>query len=162
MISSNHSALSFHWCSDIGYLCHCISGSSVQNDCWEQEDERGKEDQELKGKCSEKGCPYEYVCDVICETCRQPPKWHDGFWGKLPSLLQVLISLSTDIIKESYQHLGGKMGEFPDLKKRTVAEAILQKWGERIWVMGSDAIVSWKWIVQWQSENWHDHSSNYT
>ena len=32
-------------------------------------------------------------------------------------LLQVLISLSTDIIKGSYQNLGVNMGEFPDLKK---------------------------------------------
>ena len=56
-------------------------------------------------------------------------------------LLQVLLSLSTDIIKDSYQHLGGKMGELPDLKKLTVAEAIVRKWGERIWVMGSDASV---------------------
>ena len=37
-------------------------------------------------------------------------------------LLQVLLSLLTDIIKDSYQHLGGKMGELSDLKKRTVAE----------------------------------------
>ena len=57
-------------------------------------------------------------------------------------LLQVLLSLSTNITKDSYQHLGGKMGELPDLKKRTVAEAIVRKWGERIWVMGSDASVS--------------------
>ena len=57
-------------------------------------------------------------------------------------LLQVLLSLSTDIIKDSYQHLGGKMGELPELKKRAVAEAIVRKWGERIWVMGSDASVS--------------------
>ena len=57
-------------------------------------------------------------------------------------LLQVLLYLSTDIIKGSYQHLGGRMGEFPDLKERTVAEAIVRKWGERIWVMGSDASVS--------------------
>ena len=57
-------------------------------------------------------------------------------------LLQVLLSLSTDIIKDSYQHLGGKMGELPDLKKRTVAEAIVWKWGERICVMGSEASVS--------------------
>ena len=56
-------------------------------------------------------------------------------------LLQVLLSLSTDIIKDSYQHLGGNMGELPYLKKRTVAEAIVRKWGERIWVMGSDASV---------------------
>ena len=58
-----------------------------------------------------------------------------------PLLLQLLLSLSTDIIKDSYQHLGGKMGELPDLKKRTVAAAIVWKWGERIWVMGSDACV---------------------
>ena len=57
-------------------------------------------------------------------------------------LPQFLLSLSTDIIKDSYQHLGGKMGELPDLKKRTVAEAIVRKWGERISVMGSDASVS--------------------
>ena len=63
-------------------------------------------------------------------------------------LLQVLISLSTNIIKDSYQNLGGKMGDLPDLKKRTVAEAIVRKWGERIWVMGSDASVSLKCIVR--------------
>ena len=57
-------------------------------------------------------------------------------------LLQVLLSLSTKTIKDSYQHLGGKMVEFPDLKKRTVAEAIMWKWGERIYVMVSDASVS--------------------
>ena len=57
-------------------------------------------------------------------------------------LLQVLLSLSTDIIKDSYQHLVRKMGKLPDLKKQTVAEAIVRKWGERIYVMGSDACVS--------------------
>ena len=57
-------------------------------------------------------------------------------------LLQVILSLSTEIIKDSYQHLGGKMGELPDLKKRTVAEAIERKWGERICVIRSDACVS--------------------
>ena len=41
---------------------------------------------------------------------------------------------------DSYQHLGRKMGELPDPKKRTVA--IVRKWGERICVMGSDASVS--------------------
>ena len=61
---------------------------------------------------------------------------------KSTPLLQVLLSLSTDIIKDSYQHLGGKMGELPDLKKRMVATAIVRKWGERICVMGSDACVS--------------------
>ena len=46
--------------------------------------------------------------------------------------LQALLSISTYIIKDSYQHLGGNMGELPDLKKRTVLEAIVRKWGERI------------------------------
>ena len=59
-----------------------------------------------------------------------------------PQLLQVLLLISTDIIKDSYHHLGGKMGELPDLKKRTVVEAIMRKWGERICVMGSDACIS--------------------
>ena len=45
-----------------------------------------------------------------------------------PLLLQVLLSISTDIIKDYYQHLGIKMGKLPDLKKRVVAAAIVQKW----------------------------------
>ena len=57
-------------------------------------------------------------------------------------VFQVLLSVSTEITKESYQHLGGKMGELPDLKKWTVAEAIVRKWGERICVMGNDVSVS--------------------
>ena len=59
-----------------------------------------------------------------------------------PLFLQVLLSLSTDIIKYSYQHLGVNMDELPDLKKRTVVATIVRKWGERIWVMVSDACVS--------------------
>ena len=62
-------------------------------------------------------------------------------------LLQVLLYLSTNIIKDSCQNLGGKMGEFPDLKKWTVASTIVQKWGVRIWVMVSDACVKQKCIV---------------
>ena len=77
-------------------------------------------------------------------------------------LLQFLISLSTDIIKDSYHNLGGKMGKLPDLKKRMVAAAIVRKWGEMIYVIGSDACISQKFIVLWHSENWHDRSSNST
>ena len=49
-----------------------------------------------------------------------------------PLLLQVLLYISTDIIKDYYQHLGIKMGKLPDLKKRMVAVAIVQKWVESI------------------------------
>ena len=56
-------------------------------------------------------------------------------------LLQVLLSLSSDIAKDSYQHLGGKMYELPYLKQRKVAEAIVRNWGERICVMRIDACV---------------------
>ena len=56
-------------------------------------------------------------------------------------LLQVLLSLSTDIIKIFYKHLCERMGELPDMKKWTVAAAIVHKWGERICVIGSDACV---------------------
>ena len=59
-----------------------------------------------------------------------------------PLLIQVLPYLSTNIIKDSYYNLGGKMGELPAMKKRTVEAAIVRKWGERIWVMGSEANVS--------------------
>ena len=79
-----------------------------------------------------------------------------------PLLLQALIQLSTSIIKDSYQNLGINMGDFPDLKKRTVAVAIVRKLGGRIWVMGMDAWVSWKCIVLWHSDNWHNISSNST
>ena len=61
---------------------------------------------------------------------------------KFTTLLQVFLSVSTGVIKDSYQHLGGKIGELPDLKKRTVAAAIVRRWGERICVMVSDACVS--------------------
>ena len=59
-----------------------------------------------------------------------------------PLLLQVLLYLSTDIIKDSYQHLRGNMGGMHKLKKRTVAAAIVREWGESIWVMGRDPCVS--------------------
>ena len=58
-----------------------------------------------------------------------------------PLLLQVLLSLSTDLIKEYYQNLGRNMGEFNDTKKQMVVSTIVQKWGERILVMGSDAYI---------------------
>ena len=56
-----------------------------------------------------------------------------------PLLLQVLLSPSTDITKDSYHNIDGNMGELPDLKKRMVVAAIVRKWGERICVMGRDA-----------------------
>ena len=34
------------------------------------------------------------------------------------------------------------MGDLPDMKKPTVLAAIMRKWGEKIWVMGSEANVS--------------------
>ena len=57
-------------------------------------------------------------------------------------LLQVLLSLSTDITNYSYQHIGGKMDEFLDMNTQTVASAIVRKWVDSICVMGSDACVS--------------------
>ena len=58
-------------------------------------------------------------------------------------LLQIHLSLSTDTIKDYYQHLGGNMGELTDLKKMMVTEeAIVRKWVKRICLMGSDACVS--------------------
>ena len=60
---------------------------------------------------------------------------------KSTPLLQVLLYLSTNIVKDSYYNLGGNMGELPNLKKRTVSAAIVWKWGERICLMESDAQV---------------------
>ena len=49
-----------------------------------------------------------------------------------PLLLQLFLYLSTDIIKESYQNLGGNMGDLPDTKNCTTAAMIMWKWGESI------------------------------
>ena len=57
-------------------------------------------------------------------------------------LLQVLLYILTEIIKESYKHLGRNMGEFPDLKNQMMAEVIVRKRDGRICVMGSDVSVS--------------------
>ena len=51
-------------------------------------------------------------------------------------------SLSTDTIKNFYDNIGIRMGELHDLKKRTVVAAIVRYWGERIWVMGRDTLIS--------------------
>ena len=59
-----------------------------------------------------------------------------------PFLLQILLSLSNNIITDYYRHLGRNMGDLPGLKKRKVAAAIVRKWGERIWVMGIEANLS--------------------
>ena len=49
-----------------------------------------------------------------------------------PLLLQVLLSFSTDIIKDSSHNIGKKMGDFPNKKKWTVSATIVKKWSERI------------------------------
>ena len=45
--------------------------------------------------------------------------------GPSNSILQVPLSLSTKIVKYSYQHLGGKMGELPDQNKLVAPAAIV-------------------------------------
>ena len=67
-----------------------------------------------------------------------PNEMMDSEDPSTPLILQVILSLSTNITKDSYQHLGGSMGDLPDLDKRTVASAIERKCGDRIWVMGRD------------------------
>ena len=43
-----------------------------------------------------------------------------------PLLLQFLLYLSTNIIKDTYHHFGGNIPDLPDLNKRKVAAAIVQ------------------------------------
>ena len=78
---------------------------------------------------------------LVAATVNLP---NDMMHSEYPSapLLQVLIYFSTDIIKDYYHHISGKMGELPDQNIWTVSVAIMQKWSERIWVMGYDACVS--------------------
>ena len=106
----------------------------------EVEDERGGEDQEHKGKFSEKGaCINQRDKSFAKLFANLPNDMVDYENPSTPLLLQVILSLSANIIKDSYQHIGGNMSELPDMKKQTVAAAVVRKWGERIWVMGSEA-----------------------
>ena len=52
-------------------------------------------------------------------------------------LIQVLLYLSTDTIKDNFYHLGGEIGELSGQNKRTVTSEIVQKLGWHI--MGSGA-----------------------
>ena len=54
-------------------------------------------------------------------------------------LLQVLLSLYTETIKDAFYNLSGKIGGLSDQKKRTVASDIVRKWGQSI--LGSRACV---------------------
>ena len=53
------------------------------------------------------------------------------------TLIQVILSLSTDTIKDNFYHLGGKIGEFSDQNKRMTTAEIVWKWGRSI--VGSGA-----------------------
>ena len=48
------------------------------------------------------------------------------------SVIQYIIPLSYDTFKDSLFHLGGKISDFSDLKKRTVAVEISRRWGKDI------------------------------
>ena len=48
------------------------------------------------------------------------------------TLLQVLLSLSTDTIKDDFYHLDGKIGDLSYQDKHTVAANIVRKWGQSI------------------------------
>ena len=80
------------------------------------------------------------VAKIYEVTAKHPNDMMDYEYPSTP-LIQVLVSLPTYTIKDSYHNLGGKTGQFPDHKKRTAAAAIMQKWGESIWVMGWDVCV---------------------
>ena len=47
-------------------------------------------------------------------------------------LIQVLLYLSTDTIKDAFYHLGRNNGELSDQNKQTVAAEIVRKWGQSI------------------------------
>ena len=64
-----------------------------------------------------------------------------------PLLLQSPLSLPTGIIKESYQNLGRKMGEFPDSKKQTVAVVTVRKWGVSYALSISSSMVLMTWLA---------------
>ena len=72
--------------------------------------------------------------EKLVEATSNPPNDRMDSDDPFTPLIQFLLSLSTNIIKEYYQHIGGKMGEFHDQKKKTIMVAIVWKWGERIWV----------------------------
>ena len=47
-------------------------------------------------------------------------------------ILQDIISLSSDTLKDCFLHLGGKVSNFTDIKNQTVAVHIAKRWGKDI------------------------------
>ena len=47
------------------------------------------------------------------------------------SVLQYILALSSDALKDVFFHLGGKISELPNLKKHAVAEEIAQAYHGR-------------------------------
>ena len=48
------------------------------------------------------------------------------------SVLQSIITLSSDTLKDNFFHLGGNISDLPDLKKQTVTVEIARMWGKDI------------------------------
>ena len=47
-------------------------------------------------------------------------------------VLQGILTLSTDTLKEAFFHLGGNISDLPDLKKCTTDVGITKTWGKPI------------------------------
>ena len=77
----------------------------------------------------------------ICKATAKLPNGTMAYPDPSYPLLKVTPTLSAETTKYSYQHLAGKMGQLPDMKKRMILAAIVRKWVERIWVMGSDVCI---------------------
>ena len=73
------------------------------------------------------------------------------------SVLQDIIPISSDSFKDTFLHLGGKLSDLPDLKKRTFVVEIVRRWGKYIIKKGARIIAylrggprmdqGWRYIV---------------
>ena len=63
---------------------------------------------------------------LVEETTNLKNDMMDSEYPSTP-FYQLLLSLSTNVIKDSYFHIGGNMDQLPDHKKWTVAAVIVQK-----------------------------------
>ena len=74
------------------------------------------------------GISFEKILSVLANLWSDT----DATEESTDSVLQGIISLSSDTLKDAFFHLGGNISDLPDLNNSTVAVGIAQMWGKHI------------------------------